>query len=132
MRYRLVFLPLVISLLLTQTLTADFAGPSPARNALSPDGQLLVRITTPKRDKDSKDLPKHEVSYYEFDAIKDVYTRSAHFPLTGYLGEMLYVSNAGDLIMISLGEKEAVRLYSKEGQLRTELLHSLNSSPKGP
>ena len=43
--------------------------------------------------------------------------RQSDFTLTGKLGQMLYVSNAGDLILISLGEKDTIRLYSRAGTL---------------
>lgn len=112
----LVLLPLLV-LLHMQPARADFVGPSVARHALSPNGQLLVRIKTAKRDERSKEPPKHEVSYYEFDASEDSYVQRSGFNLTGSLGQMLYVSNAGGLVLISLRENEAVRLYSKEGKL---------------
>jgi len=114
MKSSLIFL-LVLSYV--QLANADFVGTSVARHALSPNGKLLVRIKTAKRHKDLQDPPKHEVSYYEFDATKDSYVRRSNLQLTGYLAQMLYVSNAGDLILISLGEKEAIRFYSREGKL---------------
>lgn len=117
MKSSLMFLALLFVLMHAQPARADFVGPSVARHALSPDGKLLVRIKTPKRDENSKDPPKHEVSYYEFDATKDSYIRRSSFDLTGYLAQMLYVSNAGDLILVSLGEKQAVRLYTQKGKL---------------
>lgn len=116
MKTSLVWLPLLV-LLHMQPALADFVGPSVARHALSPNGQLLVRIKTAKRDERSNEPPKHEVSYYEFDASEDSYIQRSGFKLTGSLGQMLYVSNAGDLVLISLKENEAIRLYSKEGKL---------------
>ncbi|MFV1965577.1 MAG: hypothetical protein ACC628_09160 [Pirellulaceae bacterium] len=117
MKPNLIFVLLLLVLSHVQAARSDFVGSSVARHALSPDGKLLVRIKTTKRDEKSKDPPKHEVSYYGFDATKDSYVRRSRFQLTGYLSQMLYVSNSGDLIMISLGEKHAVRLYSKKGNL---------------
>ncbi|MCA9124229.1 MAG: hypothetical protein KDB11_28830 [Planctomycetales bacterium] len=117
MKSILILLTSLLSLLHSQLARADFVGPSVARHALSPNGELLVRIKTPKRDEGSKAPPKHEVSYYEFDATKDSYIQRSSFELTGYLAQMLYVSNAGDLVLVALGEKEAVRLYSKDGKL---------------
>ena len=110
-------LALLVVLLHVQLVRADFVGSNMAQHALSPNGRLLVRIKTAERDEASKERPKYEVTYYEFDAVKDSYERQSSFPFSGNLSQMLYVSDAGELMMISLGEKDAVRLYSKTGEL---------------
>jgi len=117
MKPSMISVSLLLVLSHVQAARADSVGPSVARHALSPDGKLLVRIKTAKRDDKSRDLPNHEVSYYEFDASKDSYVRRTSFQLTGYLAQMLYVSNSGELIFVSLREKDAIRLYSKRGKV---------------
>ena len=89
-------LALLVVLLHVQLVRADFVGSSMAQHALSPNGRLLVRIKTAERDEASKERPKYEVTYYEFDAVKDSYERQSSFPFSG---------------------NDAVRLYSKTGEL---------------
>jgi len=98
------------------TVWADFSGPTRADNAASPDGNLVVRIEIDKSERPPGALRSHVVRYYEFDASKDSYVRRSEFRLNS-LGQLLFVSNGGDLVMISLGEKEAIRLYAKDGKL---------------
>lgn len=117
MRLRLAATSVLLVLAHFQAARSDFVGPSVARHALSPDGQLLVRIETGKGENQSNDAPKHEVVFFEFDSSKDAYVRSSSFQLSGHLSQMLYVSNSGDLVMISLGEKSAIRLYARAGAL---------------
>jgi hypothetical protein len=111
----------VISLLLvpcyTRSAQADFGGPIAATHAMSPNGSLIVRITPPKAVDKSPIAPKHEVHYYEFDKSLDGYVHKTTFTLAGYLGQMLYVSDAGDLVLISLEKKDAIRIYGKDGKL---------------
>ena len=116
MKTSLILLPLLV-LSTVYPAQADFVGPSVARHALSPDGKLLVRIKTAMLDDRSEDPPKHEVAFYEFDATEDSYVRRSEFQMTGALGQMLYVSDAGDLVLVSLSENTAVRLFSKAGKL---------------
>jgi hypothetical protein len=113
-----IFASFLLVLSHVQVAQSDFNGPSYARHSLSPDGKLLVRITTAKPVDKSKDRPRHEIACYEFDAAKDSYVRRSSFPLTGELSQMLYVSNSGEIIMINLGHEEAIRLYSNKGKLR--------------
>jgi hypothetical protein len=103
-----------------QTARSDFVGPRAARHAMSPDGNWVVRITTAAVPAESAAPLRHEVAYYRFDRATDRYVRRAGFHLAGCLGAMMYVSNAGDLVLISLGEKRAIRLYSpKAGLMRS-------------
>lgn len=99
-----------------QVTRADFVGPSHARQALSADGSLIVRITDSGLAK-GKDGPKFLATYYEYDATSDSYVRRSSIPVQG-LSQMLYVSNAGDLVLISLGEKESIELHSRDGKLK--------------
>jgi hypothetical protein len=94
---------------------ADFFGPASATKATSPDGNLIVRISPTKED-DEADKPSYNVVYYKFDATNDAYSKSSSFVLHDYLGQMMYVSNAGDLVIVSLGEKEAIILYAADGK----------------
>ena len=89
MKPTVIFVSLLILVSCGQHARSDFLGPSFARHAVSPDG---------------------------FDQSKDSYIRRSGFELTG-LSQLLYVSNAGDLIMISLCEGDCIRLYSKDGKL---------------
>lgn len=113
------FLFLILILSPAQTAYPDFFGPSHARHAMSPDGKLLVRINTAKRDEkeDNPVPPKSEVTFYEFNGEKDSYVRRSSFELVGYLSQMLYISNSGKLIFVSLGEKDSIRMYSSEGKI---------------
>jgi len=109
-----VFLPLIILLCHVQTARSDFYPPTAAQRAMSPDGNLLVRITAPVTSR------KFDVAYYVFDAASDSYVRRSSFQMTGGPGEMMYVSNAGDLVLISLSEKDAIRLVSpSDGLVRS-------------
>ena len=100
-----------------QPVRPDLSGPSVARHASSPDGNVLVRIKTLKRAANARKLPIHEVAYYHFDASSDTYSRKSHFVLKARLSQMLHVSNSGELILISLAEQNAIRLYSRNGKL---------------
>jgi hypothetical protein len=95
---------------------ADFAGPVYATKAMSPDGNLLVRITLVKHADDNEEKPTYNVVFYKFGAAKEGYLKDSEFVLRDYLGQMMYVSNAGDLVIVSLGENEAVMLFSPEGK----------------
>lgn len=87
---------------------------------MSPDGNLLVRITLAKEAQDDDEKPTYDVVYYKFDAAKESYAKHSAFVLKEYPGQMMYLSNAGDLVIVSLSEKEAISLYSPEGKrLRT-------------
>jgi hypothetical protein len=103
-------------ILFISSATADFAGPASATKAMSPDGNLLVRIMPAKNAQDDDEKPMYNVVYYKFDAAKEGYSKHSEFALKDYPGQMMYVSNAGDLVIISLSEKEAVTLYSPEGK----------------
>jgi hypothetical protein len=102
--------------LLASPVHGDFAGPIPATRALSPDGNLLVRITPNDAKGDLENLYVYNVTYYAYAAASDSYVKRSSFRLQGYLSEMLYVSNSGDLVLIALDPKEAIRLYSPEGK----------------
>jgi hypothetical protein len=96
---------------------ADFGGPIQADNAASPDGKLVVRIVEESRENQPKEELSHLVRFYEFDATKDIYERRSEFRLKEWPGELLFISNAGDLVMISLSETDAIRLYARDGKL---------------
>lgn len=89
---------------------ADFTGPQSEWKAMSPDGNLVVRIS------EKRDYSELSATYYEYDAMNDEYARGKTIPVLGR-AQMLYVSNAGDLIMIALGQEESISLYSKDGKL---------------
>lgn len=108
------------SLLMVLTLRptwADFGGPVSADNAASPDGNLVVRIVSDSQEDSAKEVESHLVRYYQFDSAKDAFVRQSEFRLREWPGELLFLSNAGDLVMISLGEKDAIRLYARNGNL---------------
>src|SRR5687767_14300459 len=92
---------------------ADIVGPSVATSAISPDGHLIARIV---RTGSMADTQMYEVVYFKFDMSKDRYERQSAFPLPAeHLPQMLFVSDAGDLVLISLSDTHAVRLYSEDG-----------------
>lgn len=124
MRTHLVIWPCLLALLLAVAdglpARGDMVGPTPATQATSPDGNLLVRIkrVTPNNGNEAEqDAPRFKVSYYAYHEATDTYAVASHFTLTDRLGQMLYVSNAGDLVMITLGRDQAIRLYTRQGQL---------------
>jgi hypothetical protein len=100
-----------------QTVRADFVGPSVATRAMSPNGDVLARLTIVA--KATRESPKTRVkaSLYQFDSDNDSYVIESQFEFEGYLPNLLYLSDAGDLALVNLGEGNAVRLYSKEGTL---------------
>jgi hypothetical protein len=111
---------LIVMLLLLFTTSqgrTDLVEPDHARHASSPDGNLIARIKTTKRAGGSKGLTEHDVSFYKYDSDTNSYTLRTSFHLVANLSQMLYISNFGDLVMITLSEKDAVRLYSKTGKL---------------
>lgn len=96
---------------------ADFAGPSHAYSATSPDGNLIVRIKDVKAADKANKKPSYEVAYYEYDPKFDGYLKRSEFALADYLGHLMYLSDSGDLILVELSEKDAVRLYRRSGEL---------------
>jgi hypothetical protein len=102
-------------LLLPNAARPDFAGPTVATRAVSPDSNLVVRIEK-QRAADLK-VVKYKVSYYEYDGDSDSYRHTTSFDLGPPLSQLLFVSDAGDLLFVSLAERDAVRLYSKAGKL---------------
>lgn len=112
----LLLVPGCLAILCIATAQADFAGPVVATKAMSPDGNLLVRITPARQADDDDEQPTYNVAYYKFDVAKEIYSKQSAFVLKDYLGQMMYVSNAGDLVIVSLSEKQAVTLYSSEGK----------------
>jgi hypothetical protein len=116
MKARTTLLLLAI-LVATAPARADFGGTVHAHSAESPDGNLVVRIVRNGTAKSSGELAAHLVRFYEFDAAKDLFGRKSEFPLTGSPAHCLYVSNHGDLVLVSLNDKDAVRLLSNNGRL---------------
>lgn len=116
MKRSIVFVPMALLLCHVQIARSDMVGPRAARSAMSPDGNLLVRITTPEVPAEASASPKCEVAYYQFDPATNSYVRRLNFQLTGHPGAMMYVSNAGDLVLILLGEKRAINLYSPQAR----------------
>lgn len=94
----------------------DFIGPEVAVRAMSPDGQLVVRITKGTKDPSGTERAKHGVSFYEFDSAANAYVFRSSFT-TDSLSQLLYVSNSGELAMISLKEEESLRLHKRDGTL---------------
>jgi hypothetical protein len=119
MNVRVVSLGLLLLLPLARTARPDFAGPTSATHALSPNGDVAVRIETLSSDPKGEQPPKHELSYYEFDPSSQSYHRRASFEFQGKLPQLLFVSDHGDVVMVSLwhDDKTAIRLYSKNGKL---------------
>jgi hypothetical protein len=103
--------------LISRLAWADFGGPIPGDNVASPDGNLVVRIVEEAAEKQPTDTVTHLVRFYEFDAAKDNYVRRSEFRLKEWPGELLFLSNVGDLVMVSLGEPDAIRLYARDGRL---------------
>ena len=97
---------------------ADFVGPSTALFASSPDGRLVVRIRPSSIDPKTQKATPSAVFFYEYDAKQDSYKFASKFEHSGSLSNLLFVSNAGDLVFVSLGEKDSMRLYAKDGSLR--------------
>lgn len=95
---------------------ADFTGPSHARHAVSPGGNLIVRITSDNEPLKRGRNARHFAAYYNYDEKSDSYVRQTTFEVD-FVSQMLFVSDDGDLVMIYLCEKSAICLYSKEGQL---------------
>jgi hypothetical protein len=97
--------------------SADFGGSIRATRALSPDGNVIVRVTLAKPAAKGEPASQNEVIYYHFDETSNTYVKRSQFNLSAYHAQMLYVSNAGDLLLISLGTKDAIRLLAKDGKL---------------
>jgi hypothetical protein len=114
MKSKTVMLALVIAAIGTPAF-ADFFGPSAARRATSPNGEMIVRIHS-SEPKEPDARAKHELIYYQFDSSRDSYTRRSSFELDG-LPMLLFLSDSGDLVMVALGHSDAVRLFSKDGKL---------------
>jgi hypothetical protein len=117
MKLMSVLILLFLVLCLAPSAQSDFGGPIAATHAMSPNGNLVVRITSPGVLADPPAPVKYEVHYYEFDKSLDGYVHGATFTLAGYLSQMLYVSDAGDLALVSLEKKDAIRIYGKDGKL---------------
>jgi len=97
---------IVIALVATTSIQAgaDFFGPSKATHAVSPDGQVIVRIKTVKESEEAIHRV-HEVSYYSYDDQANSYRFDTSFKVKGYRSHFLYVSNSGDLALFHWGEK---------------------------
>jgi hypothetical protein len=94
---------------------ADIVGPTVTTVAVSPDGNLIVRMV---RNGSTNENEAYDVVYFEYARAKDRYERASSYVLSGGLSQMLFVSDDGDLVLINLDEKEAVRLYSRDGATR--------------
>lgn len=98
---------------------ADLSGPLEARAAISPDGNIVVRVTS----SDPVDIgsePVHRVTFYEFDPDEDRFAKSREFDLEGPPGQMMYVSDSRDLLLAHLALEPAIVLYSPDGKLERE------------
>ncbi len=94
---------------------ADFGGPSYAESALSKDGQLVLRV---KRTLDeSKKRSRYDATQYAYNSETDSYQKKVTYRLEAGGGQKMFLSNAGDLVVVSLSEAGAVDLYSPEGKL---------------
>jgi hypothetical protein len=87
---------------------ADFAGPLRADNAASPDGKLVVRVLEDESAKQTGAQRSYLVRFYEFDVGKDSYVRCSEFRMKERPGQLAFLSNAGDVVMISLRETDAI------------------------
>lgn len=94
---------------------ADVGGPNYAENALSKDGQLVLRVTGTLDE--SKKRTWYDATKYAYDSKTDSYQKKGTFRLEAGSGQKMFLSNDGDLVVLSLSETEAVSLYSPEGKL---------------
>lgn len=120
MNYRILACLLATISLFPSPVLADFGGSTAARRAVSPNGDLIVRIVSERRsgDQKAKSPTRNIVRFYEYDRAADTYKKRSSFEVETGLGNLMYVSNEGDLIFIGLHEKNSVRLFSREGKLR--------------
>lgn len=102
-------------ILLASVARADFAGPSTMTRALSPNGELLVRATLVAKGTREAPLPSYDIAFYRFDAAKDAYSLDHRFQLKTVLGQFVFVSNAGDLLMVNLSDAGSMDLYTNDG-----------------
>jgi hypothetical protein len=106
-------------LLATNTVCADFGGARRAFRAISPDGNLVVRIALENSKRAEPAEKKRAVVFYEYVAAEDRFMRRSEFQIDEKeLPHLLYVSNSGDVILIILGDEGAVTTYSREGANR--------------
>lgn len=109
---------------------ADFVGPVTAKAAISPDGSAIVRISyeklSQKEIEEARGRSKHGgvftrkeiATIYSYNPATDSYAKKARIE-TGHLApQFLYISNEGDVVFVSLGEKGALHLFSKDGKVR--------------
>ena len=99
------------------TLRADFAGPSRQMAAGSPDGSVVVRVKQIEAAGKLTPKPKCLFTFYEYDSSADVYKSTSSFEAQCSSWQLLFVSNAGDLVLVNLSDREAICLYSKAGKL---------------
>lgn len=112
---RLVVFHFLVSTCIANTGFSDLNGPSLAQHALSPDGKVIVRVERLSGDNGSP--PQYEASYYQFHAAENSYRRTCSFVIRNYSAQLLFVSNAGDLLTVMLSERDAITLYSPEGNV---------------
>jgi hypothetical protein len=105
----------LLALMPLKTTLGDYGGPTAARYAISEDGNWVVRIKTSEKKPEADEYPTHEVCYYMFDDASDEYVRQTSFKFTDDLPQMLYVSNDGDLLLITLSESNSIRVFSGTG-----------------
>jgi hypothetical protein len=98
---------------------ADFGGTTPAVRAMSPNGNIIIRIMKVESKGAEPTKPVYEVAFYEYQSVEDRFVPSASFRLTNGLSHMVYVSDGGELVLINLSETDSIRLYSKDGKQRS-------------
>lgn len=99
-------------------LPADMGGPIDATPALSPDGNILARITRDRRLYDEKRPWKHPVTVFKYDESKDSYLPRARFEVEGSMPQLMYVSDAGDVVLVYFSGSHALELYTEGGKAK--------------
>ncbi len=118
---KLSFCALLVLSCLTQIASADFLGPTTATKAISPDGNLVIRVKLDAGFKIGEASAVegvkrlHELTFYEYSVKDDKYVQRSSF-MVDVRAQFLFVSNEGVVAMISLSNIEAIRLYSKDGK----------------
>lgn len=95
----------------------DFAGPATAMFAASPDGNLIVRLTVAENSDAADRPPRTLIHYYRFNPSKNDYVPDKVVECSGAWGQMLYVSNAGDVVAVGLSETGSLQIFSPDGKL---------------
>lgn len=98
-------------------LLADFGGSIWTLCAISPDGKALVRISKVETSDDENQLPTYQGLVFSFDDKKEDFVLVRKFPFDSVPPNLLFLSDAGDVVSIRLQEKGALTWYSPQGKL---------------